>query len=98
MFQQNQFNPNQQQQQMQQPGMQNTPPPPPQMSAYFVAVNGQQTGPFTVQQLQGMIAGGQFTAASQVWKQGMPAWGPASGVPELQALFGAMPPPPPPIA
>ena len=73
------------------------PPPPPAMSQYFMAVNGAQTGPFSPQQFQGMIAGGQFTANSQVWKQGMAAWGPASAVPELQALFGAMPPPPPPM-
>ncbi len=84
-------------QQNQQMGGTNTPPPLPQMSQYFLAVNGAQTGPFTPQQLQGMISTGQFNANSQVWKQGMPAWGSASTVPELQALFGAMPPPLPPI-
>ncbi len=89
-------NQNQQQNNQQMGGM-NTPPPPPQMSQYFLAVNGAQTGPFTPQQLQAMIATGQFNANSQVWKNGMPAWGAASSVPELQALFGAMPPPPPPI-
>lgn len=88
---------NNQQQNNQQMGGMNTPPPPPQMSQYFLAVNGAQTGPFTPQQLQAMIATGQFNANSQVWKNGMPAWGAASSVPELQSLFGAMPPPPPPI-
>jgi len=86
-FQQNTFN--------SQTGTNQQMPPPPPMSQYFIAVNGQQTGPFTIQQLQGMIASGQFNTSSQVWKQGMPAWGAATTVPELQALFGSMPPPPP---
>lgn len=73
-----------------------TPPPAPQMSQYFMAVNGAQTGPFSIQQLQAMISTGQFNLNSMVWKQGMTAWVPASSVPELQAIFGTVPPPPPP--
>jgi len=72
---------------------QNTATPPP-LSTYFVAVNGQQTGPFAINQLQAMIASGQFNAQSLVWKQGMANWSSASGVAELQNLF---PPTPPPI-
>ncbi|HEX7413628.1 MAG TPA: SPFH domain-containing protein, partial [Bacteroidia bacterium] len=34
------------------------PPPPPAASAYFVAVNGAQTGPFTMPQLQAMMQSG----------------------------------------
>jgi membrane protease subunit (stomatin/prohibitin family) len=73
--------------------MQNTNTPPP-LSSFFVAINGQQSGPFTMPQLQGMIASAQFNAQSLVWKQGMASWSPASAVPELQGLF---PPTPPPI-
>lgn len=59
----------------------------------FVAVNGQQYGPFNYQQCQQMIPTGQLTPQSLVWKQGMATWMPASQVPELQALFApAMPP------
>lgn len=75
---------------------QNTPPPPP-IVQFFVAVNGAQTGPFGIQQLQAMAAAGQFTRQSQVWKQGMAGWLAAETQPELSAVFSAVPPPPPPI-
>ena len=71
------------------------PPPPPQASQFFVSVNGQQTGPFAIQQLQQMVASGQLTAQSYVWKQGMANWDLAGNVQELAMLFG-MPPTPPP--
>jgi membrane protease subunit (stomatin/prohibitin family) len=87
-FQQQTFNPN--------TGM-NTPPPPPQAVQYFVAVNGAQTGPFTVQQLQAMAQSGQFNRQSLIWKQGMAGWAAAETEAGLASLFGAMPPPPPPM-
>lgn len=80
----------------QQPGYGQVPPPPPPMSQYYVAVNGQQQGPFPLQTLQQMAAQGQFTPSTQVWKQGMATWAAASTVAELSQVFGAVPPPPPP--
>lgn len=77
-----------------QPGM--TPPPIP-VSQYYVAVNGQQTGPYTVAQLQQYAAAGQFTADSLVWKNGMAGWAAAREVAELSPLFAMQTPPPPPI-
>ncbi len=71
-------------------------PPPPPMLQFFVAVNGAQTGPFTVQQLITMAQQGQFNGESLVWKQGMAAWSPASQVPDLAPVFNSVPPPPPP--
>lgn len=71
----------------------NSMPPPPPITAYFVAVNGQQTGPFNVQQLQAMAQSGQFTRQSLVWKQGMAAWGAAEAQADLTGLFNAVPPP-----
>jgi membrane protease subunit (stomatin/prohibitin family) len=71
---------------------QNTPPPPPIVN-YFVAVNGAQTGPFTMQQLQAMASAGQFNRQSQVWKQGMAGWLAAETQSELSALFNSVPPP-----
>ncbi len=71
---------------------QNTPPPPPIMQ-YFVAVNGAQTGPFNMQQLQAMASAGQFNRQSQVWKQGMAGWLAAETQTELSALFNSVPPP-----
>jgi membrane protease subunit (stomatin/prohibitin family) len=75
---------------------QNVPPPPPILQ-FYVSVNGQQQGPFGVEILQQMIAGGQLTKQTFVWKQGMAAWQAASEVPDLLPLFGATPPPPPPV-
>jgi len=92
----NAFQQNQNQQFNPQTGM-NTPPPPPPLSQYFVAVNGAQTGPFSLPQLQAMAQSGQFTAQSLIWKQGMAGWAAAGAEAELAALFGAMPPPPPPM-
>jgi len=62
----------------------------------FVAVNGQQTGPFDLAALQQMARTGQLTRDSLVWKQGMAAWNAAGEVVELAELFAAMPPPLPP--
>ena len=78
-------------------GMNTPPPPPPPMVQFFVAVNGAQTGPFSVQQLQAMAASGQFNRQSLVWKQGMAGWLAAETQADLAAVFGSMPPPPPPI-
>lgn len=75
-----------------QPGM--TPPPIP-VVAYHVAVNGQATGPYNLQVLQQMIAGGQLTADSLVWKNGMSEWAKAGTIDELKGLFTVMPPIPP---
>lgn len=72
----------------------NTPPPPPIVS-YFVAVNGAQTGPFDLQQLQVMASSGKFTKQSNVWKQGMAGWLTADTQSELETIFNAVPPPPP---
>ena len=93
---------NQQQQMYQQPqqgGYQQqqpmAPPPMPAASTFFVAVNGQQSGPFDMNALSSMVANGQLTKETLVWKQGMPAWAAAGTVQELSSLFGAVPPPMP---
>ena len=85
------------QQQYQQPQQQMAPPPPPPPAPmFYVAENGQQQGPFNIQQLQGMIAGGGFGPNSLVWTAGMSGWQAASTVAALSGLFGPVPPPPPP--
>ena len=70
----------------------NTPPPAP-VSQYFVAVNGQQSGPFGVAQLQQYAAQGQINAQTLVWKQGMAGWEPAGNVAELAQIFAPAVPP-----
>ncbi len=88
---------NQQNQQNQVPNQQfNAPPPPPPMAQYHVSINGQQQGPFDLNMLKNLIAQNQLTRQTYVWKTGMANWMQAEQVPEVAALFGAVPPPPPP--
>lgn len=80
-------------------GMNQPQPPAPPASAiaqYHVANNGQQAGPYTMDQLRQMVTTGGFTRETYVWKQGMGAWEMAGNVPEVAGLFGCVPPPPPP--
>lgn len=94
MYNQNQFNPHQ--------GTMNQgpqgPPPPPPMTQYFIAVNGQQQGPFDEASFRGMIQSGSVNKDTMVWKNGMAAWTAAGQVAELAGLFMNTPPPPPPPA
>jgi hypothetical protein len=89
----------QQAMQQQSPQQQQMTPPPMPGAAnilYMVSANGQQYGPFNMQQLQQMLQNGQLTAQTYVWKQGMANWELAGNVQELASLFGAVPPPMPP--
>jgi membrane protease subunit (stomatin/prohibitin family) len=70
-------------------------PPLPVPVTFFVAVNGQQAGPYPLATLQQMIPIGQFNAQSLVWRQGMTGWQAAGTLPELAGLFA--PPIPPPM-
>ena len=78
---------------------QQTPPPPPTgaIVQYFIAINGQQSGPYNMVQLQQLVQTGQLTPNTYAWKQGMPGWELAARIPELMSLFGAVPPPIPPV-
>jgi GYF domain 2 len=91
MYNQNQFNPHQ--------GTMNQgpqgPPPPPPLTQYFIAVNGQQQGPFDEASFRGMIQSGSVNKDTMVWKNGMIAWTAAGQVAELASLFMNTPPPPP---
>ena len=87
---------NQNNMQNQQTNNQGMPPPMPQAVQYFLAVNGQQAGPFNEQQLMQMAQSGQLTRETLAWKNGMAGWIAAAQVPELSGLFGSVPPPMPP--
>ncbi len=76
----------------QQAQQQMAPPPLPTQVMYHVAMNGQQAGPFTVDQMRAGLANGQMTPDSQVWTAGMAGWAAANTVPALQTLFAAPPP------
>lgn len=70
-----------------------TPPPMPQVS-YMISINGQQSGPYNMQQLQQLVGQGQMNQQTYVWKQGMANWDLAGNVAELQQLFVVNTPPP----
>jgi membrane protease subunit (stomatin/prohibitin family) len=74
------------------------PPPPPQANTpiFYVIVNGQQSGPFTLQQVQQGLNQGSVNKESLAWRNGLPQWIRLSEIPELAPLFAAAPPPPPP--
>ena len=72
----------------------NTPPPVPQLQ-YTVLINGQNSGPFNLQQLQQLVVNGQLTKNTYVWKQGMAEWEIVGNIQELVVLFAMIPPPPP---
>ncbi len=72
----------------------NTPPPPP-VTAYHIALNSVQSGPYTLAQLREFAADGRFTRQHYIWKQGMAGWEPAEATPDVAAVFGEVPPPPP---
>lgn len=85
-----------QQPQMQQQAPQMAPPPMPGVANYMLAINGQQYGPYNMQQLQQMVTSGQLTSQTLVWCQGMAAWEPAANRPDLASLFAPAAPPMPP--
>jgi len=69
------------------------PPPLPGTLPFFVAIDGKQAGPYTIDQLTQLAAAGTINQQSQVWKKGMPAWATANTVPELSTVFNNVPPP-----
>lgn len=83
------------------PGTAPVPPPIAQREIkLFIAVGGQQYGPYDMQMCRQMVQGGQLTSQSLVWMEGLSAWTVASEVPALSPLFApptpsAMPPLPP---
>lgn len=71
----------------------NQMPPPPPVTQYFLVLNGQQAGPFNMDQLQGFALNGQLIRNTYVWKPGMQNWEEAGKLIDLQNLFNNMPPP-----
>jgi hypothetical protein len=58
-------------------------------SRWFAMINGQQTGPYTIETLISM----GLTPRTPVWRNGMPDWAEASTVPEIMKHFTSTPPP-----
>ena len=70
------------------------PPPMPVQVQYFYAVNGQQAGPVSIDQLKALFANRTVNKDSLVWKQGMANWSAIKDVEELKAFLGGSTPPP----
>jgi membrane protease subunit (stomatin/prohibitin family) len=76
---------------------QQNPPPLPTSVSYFIVLNGQQAGPFSMAELTQLVTNSQLTKETHVWKAGMGNWEKAESVPDLSMLFAHVPPPIPPI-
>ncbi len=63
------------------------------MNTWYVAINGQQQGPFPQNHIQQMLAGGVYNQDTLVWKEGFQNWLPISQVPELNQASGVSPQP-----
>lgn len=73
-----------------------TPPPVP-TTAFYVAVNGQATGPYDMAAITQMVNAGQMTKDTLVWQQGMSAWMKSGDVNVIASVFNQNPPGMPPI-
>lgn len=70
-----------------------TPPPVPEETTYFVAVGGQQSGPFKLSALSELVDKQLLTRETLVWKKGLSGWVPAGEQQDLQDLWNSTPPP-----
>ena len=69
-----------------------TPPSlPNQIAQYYIALNGKQEGPFSLEKIKAYIEDTTITKETLVWTQGMQEWEEASEV--LKQHFSKMPPP-----
>lgn len=69
------------------------PPPIPGQSSFFIAIGGQQKGPFTLDQLRDEVSAGRVARGTLAWKAGMAQWTAMESIPDLSPLFANVPPP-----
>lgn len=77
------------------------PPPTPQQKLYYVAADGEKTGPFNKSQLNQLKQKNLFNNDSIVWAEGMNDWSEASNILDLKEVLAStnqpnIPPPLPP--
>ncbi len=70
-------------------------PPPIQMATYFLAVNGQQYGPYDENTMNSMIKESRVNGDTMAWKEGMEGWAKLSTFTEFAQLLPAQAPPAP---
>jgi len=76
-----------------QPPTPQAPPPLPPVASFWVALGGKQTGPFSQNDLRGLVQDGKLKRTTLIWAEGMEGWLPAHQAPRLTTLFAAAPPP-----
>jgi len=54
---------------------------------FFLVVGQSQAGPFSEEELAKLVDNELISSETLVWKEGMPAWQPASQVPEVNKLL-----------
>ncbi len=69
----------------------------PDKSAYMLVLNGQQAGPYDMNQLQQLAQDGVLTGDTYAWKQGMANWEFAENVKELHKFIIEIKPEPSPL-
>lgn len=65
-----------------------------QSDPFYVVENGQQGGPYSMDQLAAKVQSGALQQTTLVWANGMADWTPAGNVPALQRLWQAAQTPP----
>lgn len=70
----------------------NPTPPPIPTAMYYLAINGQPAGPYSIGALRQMISSGEFTAETLAWRSGMDDWQLPGEIDELKPLFPKIPP------
>lgn len=61
----------------------NTPPIVSITISYFVVVDGQQAGPFNLDEIKKLISKGMIDGETLIWKKGLTAWVFAKNIPEV---------------
>lgn len=70
------------------------PPPPLPNVQFYLAIQGEQVGPFALETVIAKINNGEVLGDTLVWSQGMAQWAPAARVAALSHLFSTTTPPP----
>jgi len=79
---------------MQPPGQSSAAPPLiPASAVYYVAIDGQQQGPFDRSVIEQKIKTGEINRTTLIWHADLSEWTPAEKIAELAGTFAAVPPP-----
>ena len=84
---------NQNMQSMYIPGSIQSMPQPTPPAIYYVAIDGQQTGPLNEAELTKLIMQKQVSKDTLAWMPGMAAWQPIEQIPAILKIIALTPPP-----